>query len=172
MSLTPTQKGAFRRALADFCQRAEANRLKWNYAQIRPYPGIGVAPELHHVDDCSAYVALAFNWAMHKTGIYIADPLNEHYSGLGYTGTSIDFLKPHPSPVGKYLICDVAFFGTESKTEHMSVCTKAGTAATSRFSSNGHESWIFDRDAPEPISLDSEKARQHLVGVYRHPALL
>lgn len=170
--LTPAQKGQLRAALADFCVRAENARLKWNYAQNRPYTGIGVPPELAHVDDCSAYVALAFNWAMHHTGIYIADPLNEHYNGLGYTGTEYDFLRAHPAPAGKYLIGDCAIFGSISNTVHTSVCRKAGNVATAIFSSNGHESWIFDRDAPEPISLTHEKAIEGLVGVYRHPALL
>ncbi len=171
-TLTPTQKSAVRKQIADFCARAEANRLKWNYAQIRPYSGIGVPPELHHVDDCSAYVALAFNWAMHKTGLYLADPLNEHYSGLGYTGTQLAFLAPHQAPVDRYLIGDMPIFGTLANTVHTSICRKAGTSKTAIFSSNGHENWIFNLDAPEPISLDSEKAQQNLVGVYRHPALL
>lgn len=172
MSLTPAQKGAVRRAITDFCIRAEENRLSWHYAQIRPYSGIGVPPEQHHVDDCSAYVALAFNWAMRKTGIFLDDPLNEHYSGWGYTGTQYEFLSHHPAPRDKYLVGDMAIFGWPSNTVHTSICRKAGTAATSIFSSNGHESWVFNRDAPEPISLTHEKAVSALVGVYRHPALL
>lgn len=172
MSLTPTQKGALRRAIADFCQRAEVARLKWHYAQTRPYGGIGAQPEANHADDCSAYVALAYSWAMHHTGIFIADPLNEHYSGWGYTGTQYDFLRSHPAPAGKYLVGDMAIFGTPSNTVHTSICRKAGNDTTAIFSSNGHESWVFNRDAPEPISLNSEKAKEHLVGVYRHPALL
>lgn len=172
MSLTPTQKGALRRDGADFCVRAEVAREKWAYREIRRYTGIGVAPEEEHEDDCSAYVALDFNWAMHRTGIYIADPLNEHYSGIGNTQTAYEFLKAHEAPVGKYLVLDVAIFGTASHTVHMSVCRKAGTAKSAVFSSNGHQSWIFDSDAPEPISLEHEKAKQNLVGVYRHPALL
>ena len=171
-ALTPTQKSAVRREIADFCVRAENARLKWNYAQNRPYWGIGFAPESHHVDDCSAYVALVFNWAMHHTGIYLADPLNERYSGWGYTGTQYDFLRAHPAPVDKYLIGDMAIFGTPSNTVHTSICRKAGTSKTAIFSSNGHESWIFTQDAPEPTSLDAEMFSQHLVGVYRHPALL
>lgn len=170
--LKPAQKGALRHAIADFCQRAEAARERWAYVEVRPYSGIGKAPEDPHWDDCSAYVALVFNWAMHQTGIYIADPLNEHYSGIGNTQTAYAFLRAHPAPIGKYLIGDIAEFGTPFDTIHMSVCRQAGTDSTAVFSSNGHQSWIFDRDAPEPISLASEKARQHLVGVYRHPALL
>ena len=170
--LAPTQKAAVRKQIADFCARAENNRLRWTYVEQRPFHGFGQPPEAPHIADCSAYISLAFNWAMHQTGIYIADPLNEHYSGIGYTGTEYDFLRSHPAPVGKYLIGDCAIFGSPTLTVHTSVCRKAGTAATAIFSSNGHESWIFDRDAPEPMSLTSEKAIEGLVGVYRHPALL
>lgn len=170
--LTPTKKTKVRTGIAAYCMAAEEARLKWNYAQIRPYSGIGVDPSQHHVDDCSAYIALVFNWVMHKTGIYLLDPLNENYSGLGNTGTSLAFLKVHPAPADKYLIGDMAIFGTAWHTVHMSICRKAGTSKTAIFSSNGHESWVFNRDAPEPITLASEKARQNLVGVYRHPQLI
>ena len=170
--LTPTEKTKVRAAISNYCERAEAARLAWYYAQIRPYSGLGIAPELHHVDDCSAYVALAFNWAMHETGIYLLDPLNERYSGLGNTATEYAFLKPHPAPAGKYLVGDMAIFGTEWHTVHTSICRKAGTAKTAVFSSNGHENWVFALDAPEPISLDAEMFKQNLVGVFRHPQLL
>lgn len=170
--LTPAQKGKFRAAVSEFCVAAEIARLKWAYEQEVPYRGFGVSPSDPHKDDCRAYVALAFNYAMHKTGIYVADPLNEHYSGFGNTQTAYEWLKPHLAPPGKYLIGDIPIFGTATETVHMSVCRKAGNAATAVFSSNGHQNWIFGLDAPEPISLNSEKARESLVGVYRHPALL
>lgn len=170
--LKPGQKASFRLHLTDFCERAEAARERWAYLEARPYTGIGVAPEDYHRDDCSAYVGLAFNWAMHTSGIYVPDPLNEHYSGIGNTQTAYEYLHTHPAPPGKYLVGDVAEFGTSVDTVHMSVCRKRGNDKTAVFSSNGHQSWIFNLDAPEPISLASEKARQHLVGVYRSPALL
>ncbi len=110
---------------------------------------------------------------MHHTGVYLADPLGEHYSGWGFTGSELAYLKPHPVPDGhKYLVGDMAIFGQSSNTVHTSICRKAGTTVTAIFSSNGHESWVFNQDAPEPISLAAEKAQQHLVGVYRHPQLL
>jgi hypothetical protein len=172
MALTPTQKQKVRKQITAFCSLAEANRLKWDYAQVRPFHGFGAPANVIHVADCSAFISLVFNWAMHETGIYLPDPLDRKYSGLGYTGTELDFLRRHPAPVDKYLVGDMAIFGTPSNTVHTSICRKAGTTATAIFTSNGHESWIFNRDAPEPISLSHEKALQHLVGVYRHPSLL
>lgn len=170
--LTPAQKLAVRKAIADFCQRAENNRLRWTYVEQRPFHGFGAPPEQNHVADCSAYVSLAFNWAMHRTGIYLSDPLNEHYSGYGYTGTQYDFLRGHPAPVDKYLVGDMAIFGTRTNTVHTSICRKAGTRKTAILSSNGHGSTIFNRDAPEPVTVAAASAAQPLVGVFRHPALL
>ena len=171
MTLTPTQKRRVRLAIADFCERAETARLKWHYTKNRPFGGFGAEPEVYHANDCSGYCGLAFNWAMHKTGVYLPDPLNERYTGWGNTGTQLAFLKSHPV-ASKFLVGDMALFGSLASTEHTSICRKAGTAATAVFSSNGHESWVFNRDAPEPITLEHEKALQHLVGVYRHSALL
>lgn len=170
--LTPTQKAKVRREIADFCVRAEGARLKWHYTQQRPFQGFGAAPENRHANDCSGYVGLAFNWAQKRTGVLLHDPLDEDYSGWGYTGTMYEYLKGNLAPVDKYLVGDIAIFGSRRNTVHTSVCRRKGTAKTSIFSSNGHESWRFDSDAPEPISLASEKAQQNLVGVYRHPKLI
>lgn len=172
MALTPTQKGRVRTAVTDFCRRSEAARLRWHYTMQRPFHGFGLLPEMYHANDCSGYVSLAFNWAMHRTGIYLTDPLGEFYSGFGNTGSQLAFIDDHPTPEGHYLVGDMAMFGTLSHTVHTSICRKAGTTNTAIFSSNGHESWVFIRDAPEPITLAHEKAQQHLVGVYRHRALL
>lgn len=170
--MTPTEKKNIRLAISNFCSRAEAARLSWAYTRRRPYTGLGVVPEANHQADCSSYCALAFYWAMHKTGLILPDPLNYHYSGYGFTGSQYDFLKTHPVPIDKYLVGDMAIFGTASNTVHTSICRKGGTAETAIFSSNGHQSWIFGKDAPEPISLAAEKAQQNIVGVYRHPSLL
>lgn len=172
MPLTPTQKGALRRAISQYCATAEQNRLKWTYIEQRPFHGYGLAASDKHIADCSAYCSLVFNAAMHATKIYLDDPLGEHYSGYGNTDTALHFLKAHPAPPDKYLVGDFSIFGSEWHTIHMSVCEKAGTAKTALFSSNGHGSTIFDRDAPEPVILAVAEMRQHLVGVYRHPALL
>ncbi len=171
ITLTPMQKSKVRAAIADYCLRAENARLRWHYTMQRPFTGYGVPPEDYHAADCSSYCALAFDWASRRTGIYLHSPLDAA-PNWGYTGSQYAYLKGHPAPLNKYLIGDMAIFGTPSNTVHTSICRKAGTAPTAIFSSNGHESWVFATDAPEPISLASEMAQQHLVGVYRHPALL
>ena len=171
MTLSPTQKKNVRSAITDFCVRAEANRLRWMYVEQRPFWGYGQPPEAPHIADCSAYVSLVFNWAMHRTGIYLPDPLGKHYSGIGNTDTEYNFLKSHPAPPGKYLVGDMAIFGTAWHTIHTAICQKAG-GDNAVFSSNGHGSTIFNRDAPEPVTLAAAKAAQPLVGVFRNQALL
>lgn len=168
--LTAQQKGSIRKHITDYTVRAEASRLKWHYTQQRPFHGWMDPPEHHHSNDCSGYVSLAYNWAMHKSGVYLADPLNYHYSGWGYTGSLYEYLKHTPAPVGKYLVGDIALWGpSASDTHHTAICRKAGSKATALFSSNGHESWRFGSDAPNAYTINSSS--QHLIGVYRHPAM-
>ncbi len=171
-ALTPTQKQKVRAALTKFCLEAEKYRLNWHYVQQRPFHGYGLPASRYHIADCSAFVSLAWNWAMHETGIYLADPLNEKYSGIGNTDTLFAWLRGYPvSSNHVFLPGDFAEFGFPGHTVHVSMCRTKGTTNTAIFTSNGHESTIFNADAPEPITLAHEKAQQHLVGVYRHPQL-
>lgn len=164
MPLSPTAKKEFRIELAAYCKLAEQYEARWHYSQRRPYTGLGAAPQTYHVNDCSGYVALCFYWAGRHSGHTVHDPLDEHYSGWGYTGTSITYLDAHKAPVDKYRIGDVAFYGTShSNTTHMTVCRKAGTSETSVWSSFGQEA------GPQPVKLHY---RRDLLGAYRHPALL
>lgn len=172
MPLKSAQKAKVRKAISHYCEVAEINRLRRAYSQHRQILGMGLDPEDRQMDDCSGFDAKAFFWAMHETGIWLPDPLNMRWSGWGYTGTQYEYLKGHPAPVDKYLIGDMAIFGVPWNTVHTSICRKAGTAATAIFTSHGHQNWIFNQDAPEPISLTHEKAVQYLVGVYRHPSLI
>src|SRR5262245_3613371 len=99
MSLSPNQKKDFRKELAAFCYAAEVNQARWHYSQKRPYTGLGNAPQTWHLDDCSSYVALSFYWAMHHTGVKVADPLDYHYSGYGNTQSAIGYLDAHKAPI-------------------------------------------------------------------------
>jgi hypothetical protein len=170
--LGPTQKLKIRRTWADFMVRAEAHRLAWFYNQVRPFKGFGVPPEATHVNDCSGYASLGAYFAAHTNNIWLPDPIAGNYTGWGYTGTAYAYLKAHPAPEGKYMVGDMAIFGSRSKTVHMIICRKAGDGSTAVFSSNGHQDIMFIRDAPEPISLLEAESRLPLVGVYRHPSLL
>ena len=163
MALPPDAKKAFRTELAEYCRLAERHEARWHYSQRRPYTGLGDAPQTYHVNDCSGYVALVFHWAGRHTGHSVHDPLDENYSGWGYTGSSYPYLNDHRAPADKYRIGDVAFYGSSSNTTHMTVCRKAGTGETSLWSSFGQEA------GPMAVKL---RYRRDLVGAYRHPALL
>lgn len=162
---TPTTKLHFREEIADFCAMAEAYEARWHYSQRRPYTGLGVAPQSYHLNDCSSYVALVFWWAGHHTGHAAADPLNYHYSGYGFTGSAYEFLHPHHAPAGKYLIGDVAIYGSSAwNTVHMVVCRRPGSDSTAIWSSHGSEG------GPAAVKLHYHP--YPVVGVFRHPALL
>jgi len=167
MPLTPTQKLNVRKSMTDFCNRAELHQWAWHYSQQRPFHGFGEPPEHRHVNDCSGYISLVFNWAMHHTQTYMADPLGYKYSGYGYTGTEVDWLSKHGKKIdnGKYLVGDIAINGTSFyNTDHTFICKKGGTATTALWSSNGNE------NAPDQVKLNYHP--KPLVGVWRHPALL
>lgn len=161
--LAPNAKKDVRNKIAAYCLAAEKNQVVWNYSQQRPFNGFGVPPQQHHVNDCSGYVSLAFNWAMHETGIYIADPLGYRYSGWGNTGSEYEFLKKYPTPDDKYLIGDMVIYGSKWNTVHTSICRVAGDRKTAIFSSNGNER------APQPTKIDYHP--DPVLGVFRHPQL-
>jgi hypothetical protein len=170
-TLTPTQKKKWRAACADYCRRAEDNRLNRGYSQRRPGIGYGLAPEAIQIDDCSIYTSKATYWASHHTGIFIPDPLDEHYTGWGYTGTMESNRNLTEVPFDhKFFVGDYAIWGpNETKTTHTAICRAAGTFKSAIFSSHGHQSWRFVADAPEPIKLPYFP--EHLIGVYRQKLL-
>lgn len=162
---TPTVKKLIRAAIAAFCYCAELHEWLWHYTQARPFQGFGRKCDEPHAGDCSSYISLVFNFAMHKVGAYLADPLGFNYSGWGWTGSLITWLIRYGSraPVGKYLVGDIAIYGESSaRTEHTTVCRKAGTTATAIFSSFGKEA------GPVRTKLHY---RPDLIGVWRHPGL-
>jgi hypothetical protein len=151
-----------------FCNRAEKNELYWHYSQQRPFGGFGVDPAKRHVNDCSGYVSLVFHWAMSEAEVYMTDPLGYKYSGYGYTGSMLDWLSKHGKRVNEvngYLVGDIAITGRSAgTTNHTTICKKAGTATTSRWSSHGNE------NAPDAVTLHYHPTP--VLGVWRHPALL
>ena len=168
--LTPTQKKAFRTAVSVYCVNAEAYRLNRGYSQRRPVLGYGLSAKADQLDDCSGFVSKGFYKGCQVTGIHVRDPLNYFYSGIGNTESMQAWLT-HEAPLDKYRIGDIALWGPNDwDTHHTAVCRKAGTRHTAIFTSHGHQSWRFSDDAPEPIAL--AHFPQHLIGVYRHPALI
>ena len=171
MSLTPTQKANFRKWLPNYCARAEAAQLVWHYSAQRPEPVPNTGPEEQHVADCGKYVQFGYSWTMHKTGVYVPDPMGENYGPYGNTGTMEAWLRQHGKQVTTqpYLVGDIALFGpnghADTPDSHTIVCTVRGSAAASQWSSNGTEA------APNRCTLASHELNP-LVGVWRHPALL
>ncbi len=165
MALTPNQKKELRQQLTRFALVAEKYEKLWHYTQARPYTGLGTPFSSTHHNDCSSYVALLYYSASRAAGFGIHDPLDEHYSGWGYTGTAYDFLKAHKAPVDKYRVGDMAIYGSTSNTVHITMCRKAGTSDTAVWTSFGQEGGPEPR---HPVSYHPSP----VVGVYRHPALL
>ncbi len=163
--LTPNQKKEFRAQLVRFALVAEKYEKNWHYTQARPYTGLGDPFSSTHHNDCSSYVALLFYSAGRAAGFGVHDPLDEHYSGYGNTQTAYEFLKDHKAPPDKFRIGDLAIYGPSYDTVHITMCRKAGTAASAVWSSFGQEAGPEDR---QPLSYHPSP----LLGVYRHPALL
>lgn len=169
--LSPTCKQNVRRVIASFCLRAEQNKAIWHYSQNRPFRGYNVPPDQWHSNDCSGYVSLAFSWAMHWTHCYLADPLGYNYSGIGNTGTMLDWLKEHggrviPGSVQKLLVGDIVLYGNPYTSHgHTTIVTGSGTQKTAWVSSNGSEG------GPYKVRL-RYRDPDDLLGVWRHPALL
>jgi hypothetical protein len=168
--LTPTQKKQVRDAMVVYCLSAEKYRMNRGYSQRRPVIGYGLVASADQLDDCSGFVSKVLYKAMQVTEIHLADPLGYHFAGWGNTESMQTFLT-HQAPLDKYRVGDMALWGPNSwDTTHTAICRKSGSRATAIFTSHGHQSWRFSDDAPEPITLNNFP--EHLIGVYRHPALL
>lgn len=163
--MTPTEKERFRAAVTAYCAEARVNEVSVSYSQQRPFPyyphiGVGVSTL-----DCSGFVGNVFAAAMHRAGVWISDPLSEHYTGFGYTGTLETFLRREGkvvTEVNGYLVGDITRYGWGNQA-HTTVCSKSGSARDSRWTSHGSEA------GPIQVRLSY---RPDLVGVWRHPGLL
>lgn len=121
-----------RKAITDFCKRAQENEKLWHYDQQRPYTGLGVIPEREHVNDCSSYVILTYWWARTVANILIPDPSGYRYTGFGNTWDDLD---GHPRVTsGNYLVGDLAHYDG-----HVTICYQGGGWESSDWSSFGWE---------------------------------
>ena len=169
MPLTPTQKKKVREAIATYCERAEAARMNRGYSQRRPVVGYGLSADADQLDDCSGFVSKCFFKGQQIVRVHVDNPLMYGWSGYGNTESMQTFLT-HEAPENKLLIGDIALWGPNDwNISHTAVCRRAGSRTTAIFTSHGHQSWRFTDDAPEPIRLPNFP--EHLIGVYRHPAL-
>ncbi len=165
MPLNPTQKKKVRENISGYCKLAVSNEPRIHYSQQRPfryYDNIGSG---FVVLDCSGFVGGCFWNAMHDTSIYLHDVCDYRYTGYGNTWSIEAFLRAHGKRVYEkngYLIGDVARWG-QGNHAHTAICSRAGTANTSQWTSHGREA------GPNYVTLFY---RDDLVGVWRHPALL
>lgn len=181
MALSPTQKKIWRSHLTAYLQTAEDYRQRRDYTQQRLYTGLGLPASEEQEDDCSAYTDKAFYRANKLSGFTVSSPLGNGYNRSGNTDSCYTYMK---GGGGKRIVVttsvvffpgDVAIFDnphTGRPTDHMMVCKIKGTQKTARWSSHGHESTIFDRDAPEAVSLFYASSVLKLVAVYRPKMLL
>lgn len=126
---------AWRVAVADFCNRAEAaSSALWTYDMSRKFYGLGVEPEKAHRADCSAYTILGYFWGRSRSGLLVPDPSDFGYSGFGSTRE----LDDNPTTTsGNYLVGDLALYSGHGG--HVTICKLAGDASSSRWSSFGSE---------------------------------
>lgn len=144
-----------RKFITEFCLIAEANEEAWHYSQARPVDPT-VDPDANSVvSDCSGFVLQAYRYAREESGLPVPDPSKQGYSGFGNTGTNED---DHPIVrTGAYLVGDLAHYNG-----HVTICRKAGNAATAIWTSNGEE------EGPDPRELHY---RSDLRFVVRPPLL-
>jgi hypothetical protein len=161
MPLSPTIKKRIRAKITSECKAAVGNEPHIHYSQQRPFRFYDVIGVGWVVLDCSGFVVNCFWNAMHDLALYLADPSGQRYSGYGNTWTMEAWLRKYGKKVTEvngFLVGDIAMFDG-----HTMICSTAGTAKTSVWTSHGQEG------GPEYRTLHY---RPDLVGVWRHPALL
>lgn len=159
--ITPTQKKKIRTSIGTYCAYAVANEPRIHYSQARPFPLVDQIGSGWHTLDCSGYVVNCFWNASHDLKIWIADPSGMKMSGWGNTWTMETWLRANGRRVVEangYLVGDIVMYDG-----HTAVCSTAGSAATSKWTSHGSEG------GPKIVRLHY---RTDIAGVWRHPALL
>lgn len=161
--LSPTDKKKIRDTIPPYCAKAVANEWRVHYSWARRFYYYSNLGSSYAVLDCSGLVGNVFWNAMHDTGIYLHDPLDGKYQGVGNTASMENWLRANGKRVTTqgYLVGDIARWGT-GNASHTAVCSKRGTAKTAEWTSHGREA------GPVVVNLNY---RTDLVGVWRHPAL-
>jgi len=141
----------FRKAITEFCLKAEANEDAWHYYFVRPLDE-SVEPTASFVkSDCSFYVKQAYWWARTKSGLLVPDPSKQGWgTGVGNTEW---YENDHPHVTdGHYKVSDLAHY-----PGHVTICRRAGDAQTAVFSSHGKEA------GPIPTSVYYRSDFQYVV---------
>ena len=159
--MKPTLKKKVRGSIASYCKAAVANEPRIHYSQSRPFPLVDDIGHGWHTLDCSGFVVNCFWNASHDLKVYVADPSGMKFSGWGSTFTMEPWLRKNGKRVREvngYLVGDIVMYDG-----HTAVCSKAGTAKTSDWTSHGSEG------GPKVVKLGY---REDVRGVWRVPALL
>jgi hypothetical protein len=160
---SPTQKKKLRDTMPLYCAYACAHEWKIGYDQGRRFYYYSTLGSSYATLDCSGFVGNVFWNAMHDTAIYIHDPLDGRYQGVGNTWSMERWLRGNGKLITTqgYLVGDITRYG-EGLHAHTTICTKRGTALTADWTSHGREA------GPLVVKLGY---RDDLIGVWRHPAL-
>lgn len=127
--------------ITEFWELAITNRGNWHYSQDRLFV-VTVDPSGTYIKaDCSATPVMARRYAALKTGLKLADPSRQNFSGAGNTDLFEDDWPKIGSP---FRVGDLAHFHSE---RHVIECIHAGTIDTAVWGSNGGEA------APEKFTL-------------------
>lgn len=131
-----------REAIVDFCETGLAHPSGWDYEMVRALDP-SVDPAGHVTSDCSMSAIQAFNAAKRATGIDVPDPSKQGYSGYGNT----DYYEvEHPRVSGSYQVGDLAHYGDDGDSSHVTVCIKAGN-------SDSADWWSFGSEPPSRRKL-------------------
>jgi hypothetical protein len=146
-----------------YCAFAVANEWKIHYDQGRRFFYYSRLGASYCSLDCSAFLGNVYWAAMHSTGIYIHDPLDGLYQGVGNTASSERWLRANGTRITTqpFLVGDITRWGYGLHA-HTAVCVKRGTDATADWCSHGREA------GPLIVKIGY---RDDLVGTWRHPAL-
>lgn len=117
---------------------AAANEALWHYdATFRPVPldaaSVNPKPTKRKKADCSSTVIIARRYAALQSGLALADPSKQRWSGFGNTDR---FMDDWPKIAGPFRVGDLAHFFAE---RHVIECVEAGDFLTARWGSNGTE---------------------------------
>ncbi len=145
---TSTAEEHAQAAIAEWWTIAAANEQLWDYDDdFRPVPldlaSVQPKPTKVRKADCSSSVIIARRYAALKTGLQLADPSKQGWSGFGNTDWYED---DWPKVGAPYRIGDLGHFHS---SRHVIECISPGDQVTARWGSNGRQA------GPEILTLST-----------------
>lgn len=129
----------FQTRLSEFCHIAEHHAGNWRYDQDRPFR-VDVSPDRPVKSDCSGSVVQAAFWASKMSGVKVADPSKQGWSGFGNTDQFEDDWTKVGAP---YRVGDLGHFHSE---RHVILCITPGNQRTAMW-------WSFGSEPPRIFRL-------------------